>query len=91
MILSINILYISNYLDINECSKDLKICSNLTNSYCFNFNGNYDCKCNAGYVKMKDTCEGYNITQYLYIIFYLLYNIIIQYVSIILFFSIVLF
>ena len=63
MLLSINILYIPDYLDINECSTDFKICSNLTNSYCFNNNGNYECKCNTGYEKINDICEGYNITQ----------------------------
>ena len=69
-----NILYIPDYLDINECSKDFKICSMLTNSYCFNYNSSYECKCNTGYEKINDICEGYNITQYiiLYIIFYLL-------------------
>ena len=73
MLLSINILYILDYLDINECSKDFKICSNLTNSHCFNNNSGFECKCNTGYEKINDKCEGYNITQYLYFILYFIY------------------
>ena len=39
-----------------------------TNSYCFNYNSGYECKCATGYEKINDICEGYIITQYLYYI-----------------------
>ena len=72
----LNIFYIPDYLDINECVKDVNICSKLTNSYCVNYNRGYECKCNTGYEKINDTCSGYNISQYLYYILYFLYIII---------------
>ena len=56
------------YIDINECVKDVNSCSKLKNSYCINYNSSYGCKCNTGYEKINHTCEGYNITQYLYYI-----------------------
>ena len=59
-----NILYISAYLDINECDQHNNTCSNLKYSYCFNYNGNYECKCNTGYEKINDICKGYNKTQH---------------------------
>ena len=73
MILFFNIIYILDNLDINECEKDLKLCSKLTNSYCFNNNGSYECKCNSGYANRNARCEGYNIIQYLYFILYFIY------------------
>ena len=81
-------MYILYYLDINECTRVFKICSKLTNSYCFNNNGSYECKCNTGYEKINDRCEGYNIAKYLYyILFFIYYTIytILYYVSIIIF------
>ena len=50
------LVYLYEYIDINECSSIKKGCAHAHN--CTNTIGSYYCSCNAGYVLSGKSCNG---------------------------------
>ncbi|ESO85672.1 hypothetical protein LOTGIDRAFT_107831, partial [Lottia gigantea] len=43
--------------NVDECQQTTT-CNSVPNSKCEDLQGSFNCKCNAGYVKVNDKCEG---------------------------------
>lgn len=43
-------------IDINECERNLMVCSE--NEVCVNTLGSYTCQCLSGYYKQSNSCKG---------------------------------
>ena len=48
--------------DVDECSMSNN-CSQITNSWCDNTPGSYQCLCQRGYIQENDTCSGMYIAE----------------------------
>ena len=50
-------IYLFQYIDVNECENGTDECDDRTVAYCNNTVGSYECNCKPGY-----TGDGYNCT-----------------------------
>lgn len=66
--MGLHILYLVDYLDLDECLQETDDCADAPSGTCSNTIGSYNCSCNPGYSGDGKICFGrfFNMSYYIY-------------------------